>query len=192
MFILTGFGVLFLRERVHLSFVLAIPIALFGLWLLVGSPWHALGVEYRWGIVLGLLTALCYSGFLVILRKLQSEAETCSLFFNLMLISGATALLLGLSMVGAKTSFAIPDRISWMALIALGLLSQTIGWVLIAGGMPKLPASLTGLVLLFQPLLAFVWDVLLFERPTTAVNWIGVAVTLLALYLGMRAGRKER
>lgn len=190
-FIVTGFAILFLQERVRLPFLLAIPIALIGLWLLVGSPWLALGAEYRWGIVLGLLTAVCYSGFLMILRKLQAEAVAHSFFFNLMLISGTTALFLGSFMVITETSFAIPDRISWVALIALGLLSQTVGWSLIADGMPRLRASLTGLVLLFQPLLAFLWDVLLFDRRTTVFNWTGVTITLLALYLGMRAGQKE-
>lgn len=191
-FILTGSGLLFLREQIRLRFLLAVPIALIGLYLLVGSPWHALGADYRWGIVLGLMTAVCYSGFLLILRKLQVEALDFSFFFNLMLVSGATAVFLGLFLVFNGASFAIPDRISWVALLSLGLLSQTIGWVLIAGGMPKLRASLTGLVLLFQPLLAFLWDVLLFDRPTTAANWMGVTVTLLALYLGMQSGQKER
>jgi drug/metabolite transporter (DMT)-like permease len=36
--------------------------------------------------------------------------------------------------------------------------------------------------------LAFVWDVLFFQRPTSPVNWLGVGVALAAIYLGM-AGR---
>jgi drug/metabolite transporter (DMT)-like permease len=36
-----------------------------------------------------------------------------------------------------------------------------------------------------QPALAFVWDVLFFQRPTTLVNWLGVMVALAAIYLGM-------
>jgi drug/metabolite transporter (DMT)-like permease len=190
-FLLTAFGMLFLGERLRLAFFLAVPVAVVGLALLVGGPWHALGAAYQWGIVLGLLTAVWYSGFLLILRKVQVESTNVSFFFNLMLISGSTALFLGIFMTFAGISFVIPDRISWGALIALGLLSQTVGWVLIAGGMPGLRASLTGLVLLFQPLLAFCWDVLLFARPTTTANWMGVAITLLALYLGMRAGEDE-
>ena len=173
----------------HLA--LAVPIALGGLYLLVGSSWQHLGTDYRWGLVYGLLTALCYSGFLLILRKLQQEAPSFSFFFNLMLVSGASALFLGLWLVGRSTSFVIPDSTNWLALLSLGLFSQTIGWAMIAGGMPRLRASLTGLVLLVQPLLSFVWDVSLFDRPTTLVNWVGVTGTLLALYLGM-LGKAER
>lgn len=184
-FILAGVGLLFLGERIHLRFLLAVPIALGGLYLLVGNSWQSLGTDYRWGIVYGLLTALCYSGFLLILRKLQQEAPSFSFFFNLMLVSGASALFLGLWLGGTGSSFVIPDRINWMALLCLGLFSQCIGWALIAGGMPRLRASLTGLMLLAQPLLSFVWDVMFFDRPTTLLNWVGVTGTLLALYLGM-------
>ena len=184
-FILTGVGLLFLGERIHLRFLLAVPIALGGLYLLVGTSWQSLGTDYRWGLVYGLLTALCYSGFLLILRKLQQEAPSFSFFFNLMLVSGASALFLGLWLGFTGSSFVIPDRINWLALLCLGLFSQTIGWALIAGGMPRLRASLTGLVLLVQPLLSFVWDVVFFDRPTSLLNWVGVTGTLLALYLGM-------
>ena len=190
-FVLTAVGVLFLRERLHRPFILSIPLALMGLYLLVGGSWQALGTEYRWGVVLGLLTALCYSGFLLILRKLQSEAQSFSFFFNLMLISGTTAFFLGIFLWLSGASFVIPDSISWLSLLALGLMSQTIGWALISGGMPRLRASLTGFILLLQPLLSFFWDVLLFHRPTSVINWVGVTTTLLALYLGMQSGRKE-
>ena len=36
----------------------------------------------------------------------------------------------------------------------------------------------------FQPSLAFVWDVLLFQRPTSLMNWVGVSIVLFAIYLG--------
>jgi len=185
-FILSTVGVLFLRERLHLRFLMALPLALLGLYLLVGGSWRALTEAYRWGIVLGLLTALCYSGFLLILRKLQAEARSFSFFFNLMLVSGASSLFLGIFLGGTQASFTIPDGKSWVSLLALGLLSQTIGWTLISKAMPELRASLTGFILLFQPLLSFLWDVFLFHRPTSVINWVGVTTTLLALYLGMQ------
>ncbi len=189
-FVLSGVGVLFFRERLHVRFLLALPLALWGLSLLVGGSWLTLGEEYRWGIILGLLTALCYSGFLLILRKLQAEARTFSFFFNLMLVSGASAFFLGIFLGGAHVSFAIPDGKSWISLLALGLLSQTIGWTLISGAMPEIRTSLTGFILLVQPLLSFLWDVLLFHRLTSVINWVGVTITLLALYLGMQSGRR--
>ncbi len=188
-FVLTAFGLLFLGEKIHPRFVLAVPVAVVGLSLIVGVHWEELSPSYRVGIALGLMTAVWYSGFLLILRKLQAEAPGVSFFFNLMLISGASAFFLGTHLAFVGESLAIPDRTSWLALLALGLLSQTIGWTLIANALPGMRTSLAGLVLLFQPALSFVWDVTLFARPTTLVNWIGVGITLFAIYLGIQSSR---
>ncbi|MDP3480399.1 MAG: EamA family transporter, partial [Desulfoprunum sp.] len=93
-------------------------------------------------------------------------------------------------MIHTGDSFAIPDLKSLLALVSLGLYSQTIGWLLIANAMPKIRASFTGLILLLQPALAFVWDVLFFARPTNLVNWTGIILTLTAIYLGLTASNK--
>jgi drug/metabolite transporter (DMT)-like permease len=80
------------------------------------------------------------------------------------------------------------------SLAALGLLSHALGWFLIANALPETHASLSGLILLFQPSLAFVWDVLFFQRPTSLVNWLGVLIALAAIYLGMsrKSGDADR
>jgi drug/metabolite transporter (DMT)-like permease len=94
-------------------------------------------------------------------------------------------------MVHNGDSFAIPDLKSLSALMSLGLFSQTIGWLLIAGALPKIQASFTGLILLLQPSLSFVWDVVFFNRPTDLLNWTGVLLTLTAIYMGLTA-KKSR
>jgi drug/metabolite transporter (DMT)-like permease len=68
--------------------------------------------------------------------------------------------------------------------MALGLFSQTIGWMLIANALPAILASVSGFILLLQPALAFVWDVLIFQRPTSLTNWAGVFIVLFAIYFG--------
>jgi drug/metabolite transporter (DMT)-like permease len=102
-----------------------------------------------------------------------------------MLVSISCAFFLGLKMLHAGDSFAIPNYQSLSALLGLGLFSQTIGWVLIAYALPKMRASHAGLILLLQPSLAFIWDVLLFNRPTDTLNWIGLIITLAAIYMGL-------
>ena len=191
-FVLAAVGILILGERIRPRFLAAIPIAITGLVLLVGARWSDLPPEYQKGFSLGLMTAVCYSGFLLILRKLQGEGAPFSFFFNLMLISLVTACFLGGKMGLAGEPFSIPDLTSLTALLCLGFFSQTLGWALIANAMPKIPSSLTGLILLLQPALAFVWDVLFFQRPTSLVNWTGALVTLVAIYLGMTGHIKHK
>jgi drug/metabolite transporter (DMT)-like permease len=188
-FILAMTGILLFGERTRPRFLLAIPLALAGLFLVVGINWSTLSADYRTGVYLGLATAVCYSGFLLTLRKIQADGRSYSFFFALMLISLSCSVFLGVRMIFAGDSFVIPDLKSLVSLINLGLFSQTIGWALIANAMPKIRASFTGLILLLQPSLSFVWDVLLFRRPTDLLNWTGVIVTLTAIYLGLTGSR---
>lgn len=183
-FILAAAGVLFFNEKLGLHYLAAIPLAILGLFLIVGVNWNMLTSGYKTGIYFGLLTALCYSIFLLCLRKIQGQGEHFQIQ-NLMLVSIFTALFLGMKMLYSADSFAIPDLKSASALLGLGLFSQTIGWLMIANALPKIRPSLAGLCLLIQPSLSFVWDVLFFNRPTELTNWFGVALTLGAIYLGI-------
>jgi drug/metabolite transporter (DMT)-like permease len=64
-----------------------------------------------------------------------------------------------------------------------------VGWLLISHGLPHLRISLSGLILLLQPALSFLWDVIFFSRPTSGLNWVGVAIVLGAIYLGTLGAR---
>jgi drug/metabolite transporter (DMT)-like permease len=182
-FILTVIGFLFFSEKIRPRFLLAVPLAFTGLLLIIGGNWGAMAADYKTGIYFGLLTALCYSAFLLGLRAVQGNGRQ-TIFSALMLISFCTALFLGGGMIASGDSFAIPDRTSLLALLALGLCSQSVGWVMIAGAIHRVRASLIGLILLLQPALSFIWDVLIFDRPTDLLNWTGVLLTLSAIYLG--------
>ena len=183
-FILAAIGILFLKERVRAAFLFSIPLAFLGLLLIVGLDWGQRGPLYRVGIYCGLVTAVCYAGFILTLRKLQSKQTGSSIFYVLMLVSFMSAVFLGMEILRAGDTFSIPDLQTFLALGALGLFSQSIGWILIANALPKIRASLSGVILLLQPALAFLWDVLFFHRPTRWVNWTGVIIVLIAIYLG--------
>jgi len=100
------------------------------------------------------------------------------------MVSLITTLFLTGEVLRTGDGFQIPDIRTLWALLALGLGSQVIGWLLITNALPNVRASLSGLVLLLQPAGAFLWDVVLFQRSTTMLNWLGVVLTLVAIYLG--------
>ena len=183
-FILAAIGIVFLKERIRAAFLFSVPLAFLGLFLIIGPEWGERGPLYRIGIYSGLTTAVCYATFILTLRKLQSIQTGTSVFFVLMLVSLVTAVFLGMEMLRTGETFRIPDLQTFLALGALGLFSQSIGWILIANALPKIRASLSGLILLLQPALAFLWDVLFFHRPTEWLNWTGVIIVLIAIYLG--------
>jgi drug/metabolite transporter (DMT)-like permease len=182
-FILAGVGVLLLKERYGKQLLIALPLAMAGLFLIVGVEWGEMTAPYRMGIFFGLATALFYSAYILCLKKLYSAAP--GTISSMLLVSAATALVLAGYMLFSDISFAIPDLTSLLSLACLGFLSQCFGWVLIATSLPRTNTSSAGLILLLQPSLSFLWDVLFFNRPTEPLNWLGVALTLCAIYLGI-------
>jgi drug/metabolite transporter (DMT)-like permease len=183
-FIMALAGALFFKEKLRWIYLVSIPLAVTGLFFVVGIHWDMLGEQYRLGIYAGLGSSLCYSCFLLSMRKLHGDASRLSFFYILMLVSLATAGVLAVEMLRRGESFAIPDTQTFLSLTTLGLFSQCVAWILISSALPRLRVSLSGLILLLQPALSFVWDVAFFDRPTGILNWVGVAVVLCAIYLG--------
>lgn len=193
-FFVALFAVWLLKEQLSTRLMVGIPVAVTGLFLIVQDSWGLQGGDFKWGVLLGILTALCYAGYILVLRKSQSadNRRRFSLFANMTWISLLGALLLGLSVwVEPDAHFGIPDMQTWWALLGLGVMGQVLGWVLISKGLPDVNASVAGLALLLQPALAFGWDILFFGRPTTAVEYLGAAIVLAGIYLGA-SGRKKK
>ena len=190
-FFLAAFGVVMLKEKLSLRYLLSVPMGFLGLFLIMGADWDGLSPDYKLGVLLGLLTAIAYASYLLTLRTLQSLYDHISPFATIAVISFTAAIFLGLEMGLESASFTIPDTQSWVALIAYGIFGQVFGWVLISRGIAKVDAAKAGLLLLLQPSLAFVWDVLFFARPAGAIALFGCGLALCAIYLGSTLKRKS-
>ena len=183
-FVLAMVGILFLREKARWELLLAIPMAFVGLGLIVGFDWRSLDADYRWGIFFGLATALFYSAYILALRRARAASPQGSIASDLMIVSlvSAACLYVGSGVGGA--GIAVPDPgAAWM-LAAYALVAQVVGWLLISGSLPHVPASRVGLILLLQPTLAFIWDVLIFAREFGAQETVGAALAIAAIGLG--------
>lgn len=183
-FFLAAAGMLVFGEVASRRLLASIVLAMAGLFLLVGREWAGLGPAYRVGVGLGLLAAASYAGFVLVLRKAQTLPTRVSPTANLALVSLVTALFMGVEGHLQGEPFAIPDGQTWMVLIAYGAVCQALGWIAISKGIVRVGASRAGLLLLLQPALAFLWDMILFGRPTTPVEILGALVALGAVYLG--------
>jgi drug/metabolite transporter (DMT)-like permease len=184
-FVLAGIGVFFLRERVTGRFLLSIFLALAGIFLLVGPGWAKVSDAWRLGVIFGLATALAYSVYLLLLRRLQTGQNLGELTWNLALVSLWTALFLIPAVLFMDEGFRIPDGRSLLSLTAYGLVGQVVGWMLISRNLPRVRVSTAGLVILLQPTLAFAWDMLFFGRPTTVLDLAGASLAIGAIYLGV-------
>lgn len=183
-FFLAGFGVLFLREKLSWKLAISVVLAMIGLFLIVGIDFASTGREYRIGVALGLATAVSYATYLLVLRRLRSTEHSRSPLPAVAIISLVAAGVMAPVAAVQGESFHIPDTISVVALVAYGLIGQVLGWMLVVKGISKVESSRVGLVLLLQPTLAFVWDIVMFARVTTAIEVVGAAMALIAIYIG--------
>jgi drug/metabolite transporter (DMT)-like permease len=180
---LAGFALY--REKLGWQFLAGLALAFFGLYLLVGLDWSRVGAQYQVGVVLGIVTGFAYAAYMLSTRHAQRGGHVRLAPAQLLCVSSLLcAFALGLAALIEGESFVIPDTQSWTSLLGLAFCGQVLGWVLLTRAMPQLPASMIGLLLLLQPALSFVFDVILFARPTHAADWIGVALSLLGIFVG--------
>jgi drug/metabolite transporter (DMT)-like permease len=183
-FFLAAAGIFIFKDKISWTFLLAVPLAMLGLFLLVGLEWDELGRDHKLGVGYALLTALIYALFVLLLRKARSMTPALSTSGILLVLSVVSFGGLGLVALASGESFYIPNVRSWAALLGYGVISQVIGWLLISDAMPRVRTSRIGLILLLQPTLTFIWDMVLFGRPTAPIELGGAAIALGGIYLG--------
>lgn len=192
-------GVVLYRERIGPRFLGGIVLAFVGLWLLLGGNWESLPGDYRWGVWLGLATGVAYAAYNLGLKRVQREAHVAvapggsaalaPIAQVLALVSLSCAVLLGIAGVAEGSSFAIPSWRSLGVLLVLAGAGHCLSWVLISKAMPHLRVAMIGLLLLLQPIVAFLLDVALLDRATTPREWWGLAFSLAGIFLASLKGR---
>jgi drug/metabolite transporter (DMT)-like permease len=177
-----------MRERPSNRALTAIPIALLGVVLISGAfEKGAYGRNPGLGVAYGILTALAYSGFLLVLRAgNQDLRRPAGPLFDATLVSGLGCILIGV--VWGNLDWA-PDWKAQGYLLLLALSSQALGWLLISITLPRLPAALTSVLLTFQPVLSvlFAWAIL--SESPSGLQLGGVACVLAGLLI-VSAGRR--
>ncbi|HET6348230.1 MAG TPA: DMT family transporter [Candidatus Krumholzibacteria bacterium] len=183
-FFMAAAGILLFHEPATARFLLSVPVAITGLFLLVGLNWSHFDAVYRRGVLFGIVTALSYATYLLCLRGARRERERLSAPANLAWVSGITTLLLACAAAAGSESLGIHDTQTAVVLVAYGVLCQAMGWIIISRNLSRVDASRASLILLMQPALTFVWDILFFHRPTSGIEVVGALIAISAIYLG--------
>ena len=104
-------------------------------------------------------------------------------------MSLATAAILFIASILQHESLHVARLQDWYYVFAYAILCQLIGWYLITKSLTKFSISTAGFILLLQPGLSFIWDVLFFHRTTSGIEYIGLSITLVAIYLSASSKR---
>ena len=168
---------LLLGERPSRAVFTALPIVLVGVILISGLiDADAYGRDPSLGVVLGVLTAICYAAYLLIIRGVGRDLRRPA--GPVALSTGATA---GAAIVfGTATSTFQPlppvESLAWLVL--LGVSAQSAGYLLISISLPRLPAVLTSIILLAQPVATVLLSMVLLREAPSAAQLAGVALVI--------------
>lgn len=180
-----------LGERPSNRSLAAIPVALFGVLLISGIfESGAYGKNPGLGVLYGILTALAYSGFLLVLRAGNADLRRpAGPLFDATLVSGLTCIPIGLTIGNLDWT---PGWPAWGYLLLLAWSSQALGWLLISITLPRLPAAITSVLLTCQPVLTvlFAWAIL--DESPSALQLGGVALVLCGLLIATTGRRQAR
>ena len=191
-FVLATYGAWMLGERGGWRLWVGLSLGIAGLAMMLLPDWSTFDARFRAGVGFGLGTAAMYAGFLIAFRKAQGTRANTSNEALLLWMSVFTALLL-LPMNWAGGETLVPSRaIDWATLATYAFIAQVCGWLVIGRAMPHLTAGVLGLCLLLQPLLAYVWDMALFGTRLDAWGWIGLALSLVGIFLGLTRGNARK
>ena len=166
-----------LDERPDGHSLVAVPVVLSGVVLISGAIGAgAYGDNPGLGVAYGLLTALTYALFILLLRRgNRDRRRPAGPLFDATL-SGAVFSALGGLAVGDIDFVPGLEAQAW--LVTLALTSQVLGWLLISVSLPRLPALLTGITLTIQPVGSVLLGVVLLSEAPSVVQVVGVAVVI--------------
>lgn len=177
-----------LGERPSGRLLAAVPVVLAGVVLISGViGGNAYGDRPELGVVLGIATALAYSGFLLVLRAgnrdLRRPAGP--------LLDATIAAALGSAVAGVGLG-ELDLAPTWPAhgwLLLLAVSAQVIGWLLITASLPRLPAAVSSVLLTAQPAATVLLAMLIVDENPSVVQLAGVLVVIAGV--AWVAGRRQ-
>jgi drug/metabolite transporter (DMT)-like permease len=176
-------GWLIWRRKVTRTFLFGMSVAIAGMFVLVGPNFGTGGTRLA-GDALGALTGAFYAGYMLAVKFARdAQASTA----RLMAWSTAiTAVALLPAALLAPHPFIPVAAGGWLVLAGLALITQILGQGLIAYAFAHLPASLSSVSLLIQPVMASLFAWIIFGEAIGVAQFVGGAVVLGGIWLARK------
>ena len=184
-------ALIFLKERPDRRFLVVAPTLIIGIVLaggLIGSS--ATGSNPVLGVVFALVAGAGYSVYLVLLRLSSGPATQVRSLSLATVSAGFVSVVAGLPTHKLNLT---PDLPSFGWFVGLALIGQVVGWLLIAGALPRLAASTGATMMLLQPVGSVVFGILLLGEEPSVLQLVGCVIVLGAVcFAGRGAGRSPQ
>lgn len=162
-------------ERPSSRTLAALPIMLLGVALIGGVIGAgAYGSNPPLGVALGVLSAISYGAYLIMIRPL-SRSNVAEPVAISTLSTTAVALLWGLAI--GKLDL-VPYLPAHLYLLLLGITAQAAGYLLISLSLPRLPAVVVSIILLAQPVMSVGLAMLIVGEAPSSAQLLGVAMVI--------------
>jgi drug/metabolite transporter (DMT)-like permease len=169
------------RERSGPRFVWSLPVILVGVLCAGGIFEHGVkGTDPARGTLHAILAAVCYSGFLFLLRRGGRGGRPLQMYSVVLASAAATSVV-----IGRVTSSLQPPHgsaIGWLVLVAIT--GQLVGWLLVALHGPGVSADVSSALLLITPVGALTLGALVLHERPSPLQLAGCALVLVASYWG--------
>ena len=170
------------RVRFTQVFMIGMTVALAGAVMLIG-PNAMLGGDKLLGDGLGLITAVFYAAYQLVVKDARNQYSTARLMAWSTSITALALLPFALASAGP---FWPAQAAGWLPLLGLALVAQVGGQTVIAYAFAHLPASLSSVSLLIQPLTATIAAWILFSEAIGPIQMAGAALLLYGIDLSKR------
>jgi drug/metabolite transporter (DMT)-like permease len=170
---------LVLAERPEARVLVAVPPALAGIVLISGVLEDgAYGSDPTKGAIYGVITALSYTAFILLIRQSGAGSAPAAPLFEATWVAAVGCAVAGIAIGDVDFLPSWPEH-GWLVLLALS--SQVVGWLLITSSLPRLPAAVTSVLLTLQPLTSLVLGVVLLGEDPTGLQVVGATLVLVGL-----------
>ena len=191
-FYLMLLGHFFNKEKLGVKNIFSFILVMIGLKFLVGGITLEGYPHYFRGIIFALIGGVAYAIYTFLLSRRRRDDSISSLILLFLIICGSSGFISGAVQYGLDGEFYVPSGIQWVWLLLCAVVCQVMGWIVISLNLTKIPISSSGLILLIQPVTAFIMGAILFNEPVNATKLLGAFITLFAIFYGSQIITKVR
>lgn len=176
------------RERIARRLMIGMAIAFTGGFLMVAESMRVDRTHFI-GDLVAVVSAVFYAGYILAVKRLRRSHST----WYVMAWTGLFAAPAMFLASAATRETLLPQTLNgWFVLIVLALVSQIGGQGMIAYGLAHLSASVSAVLLMWQPVVAAVLAWWILKEPLTPIRAVGGAIIIAGILIGTWRANSDR